>query len=197
MHPNRTFRWTDRGSMMEFVEEVSFCTIFLGGNSILHAPVATYGDDVLRFHAARSNRATNYPKEPKAIVSCIGAHGYISPDWSGAVDRVPTWNYIAVEIQGSIRELSRIELELLLDDLSTRHEIRLAPKPIWTRDKMTPGSFEKMLNSLVGYEVTVDEMRGTRKLGAAGLTPEKELIINELSPHNPALAELMRHDGER
>ena len=36
---------------------------------------------------------------------------------------------------------------------SARHEARLAPKPAWTRDKMSPGRFEAMLKAIVGFEM--------------------------------------------
>ena len=30
---------------------------------------------------------------------------------------------------------------------------------------MTPGRFEAMLKAIVGYELTIEDLRGTRKLG--------------------------------
>ena len=29
-----------------------------------------------------------------------GPEGYISPDWYGVADQVPTWNYVAVHLVG-------------------------------------------------------------------------------------------------
>ena len=109
------------------------------GRLVVHAPVVVAAPDRLRFHVSRGNRARRRSTAARAIVSCLGPDAYISPDWYGTPDQVPTWNYLAVEAEGPLRRLDEDELAALLDDLSAAHEARLAPKPPWTRAKMTPG----------------------------------------------------------
>ena len=145
MHPNRLFAWQDREEMLAFVGEVAFCTICIDGPMVVHAPVVVAGPDRLRFHVSRANRAAAALDGARALVSCMGPDAYVSPDWYGTPDQVPTWNYLSVEADGPLRRLDEAELAGLLDDLSAAHEARLAPKPPWTRGKMTPGRFEAML----------------------------------------------------
>lgn len=192
MHPNRAFAWEDRDEMLAFVADIAFCTIAAEGPTIAHAPVVVAPPDRFRFHIARGNRAKLDGR--RAIISCLGADGYVSPDWYGTPEQVPTWNYLAVEAEGPLRRLDEDELTGLLDDLGAAHEARLAPKPLWTRAKMDPRRFEAMLKAIVGYELMIDELRGTRKLGQHKSEAERQGAADGLAPFNPTLAALMRPD---
>ena len=151
--------------MRAFVEQVSFATICVDGPAVVHTPVILAGPDRLRFHVACANAAAARLEGARAIASVLGPDAYISPDWYGLQDQVPTWNYVAVEAEGPLRRLDEDELAALLDDLSAVQEARLAPKPAWTRAKMTAGRFEGMLKAITGFELSIEALRGTRKLG--------------------------------
>jgi transcriptional regulator len=119
----------------------------------------------LRFHLARSNPVTPALLDGAAAVAAVpGADAYISPDWYGIDDQVPTWNYQSVEAEGPVATLDEDGLIRLLDDLSAHFEGRLAPKPPWTRAKMSPGRFEAMLPAIVGFEMTAVRLEGVSKL---------------------------------
>jgi len=168
MHPHPGYAWKDEGEMRAFLSEVSFSTIFVcgaAGPMLVHAPVVVQGRDRLRFHVSRANRTVASLDGAQALISCIGPDAYVSPDWYGTPDQVPTWNYLAVECEGPLRHLDETELTQLLDDLGDAQEGRLAPKPIWSRAKMTPGKFDSMLKAIIGFEMRIDAIRGTRKLG--------------------------------
>jgi transcriptional regulator len=193
MHPSRAFAWQDRDAMLAFLADIAFCTICVEGPVLVHAPVIVAAPDRIRFHVSRGNRAAAMDGR-RAIVSCLGADAYISPDWYGSPDQVPTWNYLAVEAEGPLRQLDEAELARLLDDLSAAHETRLAPKPPWTRAKMTRGRFDAMLKAIVGYELTIEDLRGTSKLGQNKKPEERIGAADGLAPFNPDMAALMRQD---
>jgi transcriptional regulator len=166
MHPSPAFRMADTAAMRAFVAGRGFAHIFCAtpdGPMVAHAPVVVEGD-AIRFHLARTNRLARHLDGATALASIAGPDAYISPDWYGTADQVPTWNYVAVEAQGPVRRLDRTELVAQLDALSAAHEATLAPKPLWTREKMTPGRFEAMLPALAGFELRVTAWRGTAKL---------------------------------
>ena len=194
MHPNRAFAWPDRDSMLAFIADIAFCTICLDGPRLVHAPVIVAAPDRLRFHVSSANRAGPLAGK-RAIVSCLGPDAYISPDWYGAPDQVPTWNYLAVEAEGPLRRLDEEELARLLDDLGAAHEARLAPKPPWTRAKLAPGRFEAMLKAIVGYELAIEELRGTRKLGQNKDEAQRLAAAAGLAPFNAELAALMEKEA--
>ena len=190
MHPNRSFHWADEQEMLAFVAQVSFATICVDGPAVVHAPVVVAGPDQLLFHVSRSNPAAAKLEGARAIASVMGPDFYVSPDWYGTPDQVPTWNYLAVEAEGPLRRLDEDEPAALLDTLSAKHEERLAPKTPWTRDKMSPGRFEAMLNAIVGFEMRIEALRGTRKLGQNKKAEERERVAD-------ALALLGRDDHSR
>lgn len=195
MHPHPGYGWTDEGEMLAFVAEVSFSTIFVCGTegpALVHAPVVVRGTDRLRFHVSRANRAAASLEGVHGLLSCTGPDCYVSPDWYGTPDQVPTWNYLAVECEGPLRRLDDEELAQLLDNLGDVQETRLAPKPTWTRAKMTPGRFEAMLKAIVGFEMRIEAIRGTRKLGQMkSLDERRGAAAGVAGVGNVAMAALM------
>ncbi|MBN8807919.1 MAG: FMN-binding negative transcriptional regulator [Sphingomonas sp.] len=169
MHPNATFRWQDREAMRALVRELGFGTVFAAtpdGPRVAHVPVVWLDDDTLGLHLARGNGIVRHLDGTPAVFSALGPDGYISPDWYGlGQDQVPTWNYVAVELEGIMRRMAQDELVAQVDQLSAEQEARLAPKLAWTRDKMDAGLFAKMTQAIVGFRLEVTAWRGTLKLG--------------------------------
>jgi transcriptional regulator len=167
MHPNRKFHIHDREAMTALVRELGFGVLFVptpGGPRSVHVPVLIDGDR-LRFHVSRGNAVHSTLLDgARALFVATGPHAYISPEWYGLEDRVPTWNYVAVELGGPVRLLEPGDLVRLLDDMSDEQEARLAPKPPWTRSKMSEGRFEGLLKAISGFEMEVAEWRGTAKV---------------------------------
>lgn len=192
-HPEPAFGWADEAAMRAFADARGFAHILVvrdGRPFVVHAPVVTSAAG-LRFHVARRNRAAPIEDGVRAIASIGGADAYVSPDWYGTPDQVPTWNYVAVEAEGAVRVLARDELVDQLDRLSALHEARLAPKRAWTRDKMSLGRFEAMLAALAGYELCVEAWRGTRKLGQHKRPAERAGAVAGMAERVPAMAALM------
>ncbi len=168
MHPNAAFRWEDRETMRVFAAEIGFGMLFLAtpdGPRVAHVPFVFLDDDRIGFHLARGNALTKYLDAAEALFVVNGPDGYISPDYYGIPDQVPTWNYIALELQGRVRKMDEAALIAQVDALSQTQETRLLPKPQWTRAKMADGLFEKMLRSITGFEMAVTAWRSTAKLG--------------------------------
>lgn len=167
MHPNRKFHIAEREAMAALVREQGFGLLVARtgeGLRAVHLPVLLDGDR-LRFHVARGNLIhTTLLGGCDALFVANGPHGYVSPDWYGLDDRVPTWNYLAVELEGEVRPLDRDALIAFLDELSDHHEARLAPKPAWRRDKMSAGRFEGLVKAITGFEMRIRAWRGTAKL---------------------------------
>jgi transcriptional regulator len=166
MHPNSAFAWRDDDAMRAFIAETAFAHIFVqtpDGPMVAHAPVIVVTGGNLWFHLSRSNRLTPHLDGLTALASLADGSAYVSPDWYAAENQVPTWLYRSVEVSGPIRRLSEAELVSQSDQISATMEARLLPKQPWTRDKMAPGRFEAMLPGIVGFELTVETLRGTVK----------------------------------
>jgi transcriptional regulator len=169
MHPNPLFRWEDRGEMREFVREIGFGALFAAtpdGPRVAHVPVVWLGDDALGLHVSRGNGIARHLAGATALFTAIGPDAYVSPDWYGeGTQEVPTWNYVAVELEGTMRQMDRDALAAQIEALSHANEARLAPKPEWTVDKVDPLRIEQMLGAITGFRLEIQAWRGTRKLG--------------------------------
>jgi transcriptional regulator len=168
VHPNAAFRWDDRDAMRAFAAEIGFGMLFLttpDGPRVAHAPFVFLDEDRIAFHLARGNAITKYLDSAESLFVVNGPDGYISPDWYGIDDQVPTWNYVALELQGMARKMDEAALIAQADVLSETNERRLLPKPMWTRDKMPDGLFDKMLRGITGFELEITAWRSTVKLG--------------------------------
>jgi len=168
VHPSGLFRQHDEAALAALVAAHPFALaigVADGRPVAVHAPVLLEGRR-LRFHVSRGNALAPALVDGAAILAVVtGPHAYVSPDWYGQDDQVPTWNYLSVEMEGRVRVLDEAGAAALLDDLSDRFEAGLAPKPAWKRDKMSPGRFEGLLRGIVACEVELDRFEGVWKLG--------------------------------
>lgn len=76
---------------------------------------------------------------------------------------MPTWIYGAVHIHGRLSALPDEALEPLLVRLSDTFEARLAPKPIWTMDKMTDKAKTALMRAIQPFEIEIDKIESTDK----------------------------------
>lgn len=168
MHPASAFLETDEDRLRGLITERGFGLIIGQGPDgpvCAHAPV-TLEQSILRFHLSSANGLNAaFAHDPRALCVVTGPDAYISPDWYGLPDQVPTWNYISVELSGTVRAISPEQAAQMLDDLSAMFEERLAPKPVWTRAKMDPARFDAMVrHGIIAYEMDVTRLTGVSKL---------------------------------
>ena len=170
MHPNPAFRKATRTSTLEFTSQRGFGVLSINGEDgpiAAHVPftISTDGSYV-EAHVMRSNPIARALKAPQsALLAVSGPDGYISPDWYGVEDQVPTWNYIAVHLRGQLNLLPHADMLGVLERLSDEFEARLAPKPIWKTDKVEPEALEKMMRMIVPIRLDITSTDSTRKLG--------------------------------
>lgn len=197
MHPDPSFRPKQEDLPALFVREIAFAAIFAGtpdGPRVAHAPVVLSADEkTLQFHLSRGNGLTKHLDGAAALAVVQGPDAYVSPGWYAAADQVGTWNYIAVEMEGSIRKLDDAELVAQLDHLSAEQEARIGANPPWTRDKMNPALFSRMTGAITGFEMRIAAWRPTIKLSQNKPADERERVAAELeATGHGALAHLMR-----
>ena len=200
MHPAPAFRTDDPDALLAHLARHPFVTLTAqaGGRlRIAHAPVVVRrpGSGIaLDFHLSRSNALAEAMSEGfHAIAVSLTADAYISPDWYESADQVPTWNYVSVEAEGPVAALDEAGLVALLDDLSAQEEAKLAPKPAWTRAKMSDGVFARMIAGIVGARMRVERLEGTTKLSQNKGEADRGGVIAALGEH--PVARLMRGEG--
>lgn len=201
MHPNNAFRPKQDDLAELFVREIGFAAIFAGtpdGPRVAHTPVVLSEDGrALQFHLARGNALTRHLGGTTALAVVQGPDAYVSASWYAEADQVPTWNYVAIEMEGVARRLDDDALVALLDALSAQHEARVGANPPWTRAKMNPVLFSKMTGAIAGFEMPITAWRPTIKLSQNKSADERDRIIAGMgATGHGALAQLMRHLGD-
>lgn len=123
---------------------------------------------VLTAHVARANPLwQRCPTGTQVMVVFRGAQAYISPSWypskHEAHRQVPTWNYEAVHVHGTltVRDDERF-VRGLVARLTRRHEAT-EPQP-WKMGDAPPDYIDSMLRNIVGIEIAVTTMTGKSKL---------------------------------
>lgn len=200
MHPNPAFRGTPRDANLDFARKRGFGTLCANGADgpvLAHVPFLLSEDGtMLELHLVRSNPLLKLLPGP-VVMAVSGPDGYVSPDWYGIDDQVPTWNYVAVHLRGTMETRPAGELRDLLDRQSALFEDRLAPKPPWTTAKMTPKVLERMMRAIVPCRMQVTAVDSTWKLNqnkddAVRASAADRIGESDLSTGATALADLMR-----
>lgn len=169
MHPNPTYRKADTTRNIAFARDRAFGVLAVNADSgplLSHIPFVLDEDgSAVELHLVRSNPILRLLDKPQdAVIAVQGPDSYISPDWYGVTDQVPTWNYVAVHLRGQLQRLPQDDLRAVLDRLSAQFEARLAPKPAWAAAKMTPEVLDKMMRMIVPCRMQVSAIDGTWKL---------------------------------
>jgi transcriptional regulator len=196
VHPNPAFRSGDRALMEALIEEIGFGMVFAttpDGPRVAHTPLAWTGDGALHFHLARGNALTRHIDGMTALALVNGPDSYVSPRWYADAEQVPTWNYIALELEGRVRRMGEDGLLGLLETLVARHEARVAEGEPWTMAKVPEAKLRKLAAGIVGFELEVQAWRPTFKLSQNKSAEERARIAAGLEAQGaPAIAQLMR-----
>ncbi|MGF1501737.1 MAG: FMN-binding negative transcriptional regulator [Paracoccaceae bacterium] len=168
MHPNPVFRQAGDAEARAFAAARGFGILTAAGPDAplaAHLPFLLEGDRI-DMHLVRSNPLARRLAEGPiaALLAVSGPDGYVSPDWYGEPDLVPTWNYVAVHLRGPLRLADPARLPEHLDRLSARFEADLAPKPPWTHHKMADGVMARMMRQILPVEMAVEAVESTFKL---------------------------------
>ncbi len=202
MHPNPAFRGTETNQNIAFARERGFGVLALsseGAPLMSHVPFLLEEDGaVADLHLVRSNPMARVVRDPMPVrLAVTGPDSYVSPDWYGVDDQVPTWNYVAVHLTGTLSPLPQDDLPNLLDRLSAHFEAQLLPKPPWTRDKMDAEAFTRMLRMIQPFRLHVEDIQGTWKLGQNKPTDvrhaaARHMAAQSVGSHTGELAALMQ-----
>jgi len=158
----------------------------------LELEVDDKGNDILVGHIAKANPQWKNFKDQKEIL-CIfnGPHSYVSSSWYKE-EEVPTWNYIAVHIYGTLKIVDEEATLASLHKLVDKYE-KGSKKPISINDLSKKTM--KQIKGIVGFHISIDEIHAAYKL-SQGREHDHSKIIQELEDRDDAgskrIAKLMR-----
>ncbi|MBK6980807.1 MAG: FMN-binding negative transcriptional regulator [Betaproteobacteria bacterium] len=193
------FRVDDPDTLDRFLAANAFGALVSAGASglsVSHIPfVPERGSDGrlrLLGHVARANAHWQELEAAGEVVAMFeGPHAYVSPGWYAHHPSVPTWNYAVVHARGRARLLPSAALPALLDRLSRTYEdARTSP---WRMDSLPAEYTAKLLDAIVGFEISVDRLDGKFKLSQNRRREDIEGVAAALDGEGQgALAALMR-----
>jgi transcriptional regulator len=155
------FRSQDRALAARLMREHPFASLIStdaqGLPFVTHLPLhlqeGPAGDWVLLGHCAKPNPHWRYLSErPRAVVTFLGPHAYLSPQAYPDLARVPSWNYLAVHctVEATLVEDAEAK-DRLLKSLIGDHEPPYAEQ--WRG--LDPEFAHKLLAGIVGFELRV------------------------------------------
>ena len=199
MYIPHAYRNENIAEIEDFIRQNSFAILI---NQVDDSPWATHiplelarndaGDPILVGHLAKANgQWKSFEANPEVLVVFNGPHSYVSSSWYQE-EEVPTWNYIAVHVYGTVRFQDEQELFNSLVDLVDKYE-KESEKPVSVH-KFSKQTM-RQIRGIVGIEISIDKIQAAYKL-SQGREQDHKKIIEELekreSPGSSAIAGLMK-----
>lgn len=186
MYRPKAFQEDDVNKLIAFIKANSFATLVSIVDDVPYAShiplvVKTEGDIVkLVGHLAKQNPQWQSFESVESLAIFTGAHAYISPTLYEKHESVPTWNYIAVHAYGipQIITLDRSpeSMNQMIDEMIASYEANY--KSHW--HDLSDGFRNKMMNGIVGFEMTVTRLEGKYKLSQNRSQAEQKSVSDAL-----------------
>jgi transcriptional regulator len=156
----------------------------------MRASLQAGGGGSLRGHIARGNSLwRELANDAPVLAIFIGADQYISPNWYPSKKEhgkaVPTWNYAAVHVKGTIRFIEdAVWLREFVTELTDEHEHTRANR--WHVSDAPADYLEGMLRAIVGFEIQVTgvtgKFKGSQNRAAADRDGVRAALASEVQP---------------
>lgn len=150
------------------------------------------GEFILVGHISKENpQWKSFSSETEVLAIFSGPHSYISPSWYDH-ENVPTWNYTAVHVYGTVKIIEDEALLLSLKKLIDKYEAN-SENPI----RMEDLSEETMSQAqgIVAFEIEIKTIEAVKKISQNRDAKNYQNIISELektgSPDAVAVAKMM------
>lgn len=149
------------------------------------------GKDILVSHIAKANPQWKQFSETTEVL-CIfnGAHSYVSSSWYQE-EEVPTWNYIAVHVYGTLKVIDENAVIASMHKLVDKYE-QNSQCPV-SINNLSPQTM-RQVKGVVGFKIDITEIQAAKKL-SQGREQDHPRIIEELKKQHPqaiAIANAMK-----
>lgn len=174
----------NRSEILRFIEENSFAILVNQSNAKInatHIPLfieeSNANQLILSGHISKLNpQCENFAENGNVLAIFSGAHSYISSSWYDH-EEVPTWNYIAVHIEGKIEILNQDQTLLHLENLVNKYE-KNSENPIST--KSLSKETMSQANGILAFNIIVTNVNAVKKLSQNKSENNKKSIISHL-----------------
>lgn len=130
-------------------------------------------------HLARRNAHAGALKTgDNALVMFQGPHAYISPRWYFEKPEVPTWDYIAAHVRGTLETIDDPE-ELRAILAATAAQLEYG-EGAWTLDSAPAGRVDLLLPLIRGFRIEISSIAGAAKLSQEHPESDRMRVAEEL-----------------
>ena len=192
----------DPADIRSFVEAIGSAEIVTVGSD--GTPVATllpilWSDDTRTViaHMARANAHWREIGDDSPFLAIVaGPQAYISPSWYATKAEhgrvVPTWNYSAVHLTGTIRVHDDPDWVREAVTSLTEHHEKSRDQP-WAVTDAPATFFDRNLKAIVGLEMSVERVEAKAKLSQNRSDADRAGVVAGLRAEggNPAVADAM------
>lgn len=202
MRQNPSFAMTDVTELRRLIDRNPWVTLVSStAEGLVASHYAVLLDDdrddlTIVGHVGKPDDMIHGLGERELLVVVQGPHGYVSPNWYGDVEAVPTWNFVSAHLTGVPEILSTEENLRVLDRLVERFEGRMPEPRLMWRPPNTPEFVGRLEKGTVGFRLTPTRVVAKRKLSQNKSDEVVQTVIAELSgtgPYaDPALADEMQ-----
>ena len=145
------------------------------------------GNDILVGHIAKANPQWHaFDSNSKILCIFNGPHAYVSSSWYQE-EEVPTWNYIAVHIYGTLKVLTEEETMGFLHKLVDKYE-QDSENPL-SLHNLKPNTL-RQVKGVVGFSIAIEEIQAAFKLSQTR-SQDHARIIKELQDRKDGGSQLI------
>jgi transcriptional regulator len=132
-------------------------------------------------HVAAMNEQWQHVVDGQRVLAIVhGPQAYVSPSWYAAKAEhgrvVPTWNYSAVHLSGTLELVHDDDAKLdIVRRLTDRHELD-RPDP-WSVDDAPAAYVAGQLRAIVGLVIAVDRVEAKAKLSQNRSVADREGVV--------------------
>ena len=184
MYSDEQYQNNDPEAIRDFIRQNSFGKLI---NQTEGKPWGTHipleleynpdGQEVLYGHIAKANPQAAALQNGATVLAIFnGPHHYISSSWYDH-ENVPTWNYIAVHIYGTIRIIEGDELLFSLKKLVDKYE---ATSENPTKIENLSAKTMRQVNGITAFEISIDQIQAVHKLSQNRDDKNHTAIIEKL-----------------
>lgn len=200
------FKITDSEAIHEFIRDNGFGILVSSVNGKLwatHIPMYLSKDnehrDILTGHISKANiQWKEFEKSQEVLAVFTGHHSYISSSWYDH-ENVPTWNYLAVHVYGTINIIGGDELKEELSKMVDKYE-SVMHHPV-SVERMSEAFLQKEMKGIVGFRILITEIHAASKLSQNRDEENYSRIIEGLEikgdPDSLEMARIMREKRGR
>ncbi len=207
MYVPKPFRQHDSEKIVAMIEATPFATLITvagGAPLVSHLPLLldrSIGEQgALIGHLALANpQARALANGQDAYAIFLGPNAYVTPSWYESKREhgnvVPTWDYIAVHVRGTMRVVDDpVDLHALVARLTDHHEASRSEP--WEIGDAPAEYIAGQLRAIVGFHLAITQIDGKWKLGQgkadADLAGVADGLACEANSDAVAIAEAIR-----